>query len=197
VLEMIGIHFFTSPNISLWKAANGNIWRENYLKNRFLKHIHYFRGFAMLNVVIIHLWQIPAIYSNRGDVKLINGVRELAFHNSTLYLLFISGFLFQYLSIKFDLIKYYKHKIIHIILPYFLFTLVLVLIEQVPNLAKHEFSIFLFLKYLCRSLVFGSAKIQYWYIPFITIIFVFSPLILKIPASILIKLYWFQVSFHY
>lgn len=151
---------------------------------KFLKHIHYFRAFAIINIVIVHLWHIPSAYQDHHGVELVNTVREVAFHDSTIYFLFISGFLFYYLSPRFELIKYYRNKLFNVISPYLIIASSIVLINQLPVVTGREESLLQFFKYLGRSLLNGSAQIQYWYIPFISLVFLISPFLLKIPATV-------------
>lgn len=154
-------------------------------ETKILKHLHYFRGFAILNILIVHIWQFPAGYENFRFVGLIDSTRELLFHNSTIYFLFISGFLFYYLSPKFTLKKYYRSKFLNVILPYIFLTFVITLLHSVLH---SGFSLSAFIRNLTDALLQGSAQVQYWYIPFIAIVFLISPLLLRIPKDFLKKI---------
>jgi len=157
----------------------------------FLKHIHYFRAFAIINIVIIHIWHIPSKYQDYPGVGFINIVRDVAFHDSTIYFIYISGFLFYHLSPKFELAKYYKSKLLNVILPFILISTFLILLKNARLFVQHEDPLINFFKYLVETLLHGSAQIQYWYIPFIFIIFLVSPLLLKIPKNIFRKIIFF------
>ena len=157
-------------------------------KNRFLKHIHYFRAFAIINIVIIHTWRIPSEYKESQHLTylLIETFREVSFHDSTIYFVFISGFLFHYLSPRFELIKYYKSKIFNVIFPY-IFMTSLVLFKHANEFTNIEYTLFFSAKKIFTTFVYGKAQIQYWYIPFISLVFLISPLLLKIPKNIFYK----------
>ena len=148
---------------------------------KFLKHIHYFRGFAIINIMLVHIWHFPGKFQDQSSVKTINSIRELLFHDSTIYFIFISGFLFYYLSHKFKIIKYYKSKFLKIITPYIFLTILIFLFYNYSELAGNGGAIINTMKELFRTIAAGTAQIQYWYIPFIALIFLVSPFLLKIP----------------
>ena len=154
-------------------------------KATFLKHIHYFRAFAIINVAVVHLWYIPSSVTKESydsACSLVNIVREVVFHDSTIYFIFISGFLFFYLSPKFELKRYYKNKLINVISPYILMTL-LVFLLNINKSIHLKFSSLFSIKQILFVFLFGKAQLQYWYIPFISLVFLISPLLLKIPAK--------------
>lgn len=153
-------------------------------KSKYLKHIQYFRAFAIINIVFVHSWEFPSDYQHNGSFYLLNTIRELVFHDSTIYFLFISGFLFHYLSPKFELVKYYKNKLHYVIFPYIFMTL-LVLIDHKASLITDNNCTFISFFYdFSESLITGNVQPQFWYIPFIAIVFIISPLLLKIPKKI-------------
>ncbi len=158
------------------------------IQKKFLNHIHYFRGFAIINIVIAHIWHVPFEFKNHQEADFVNIFREVIFHGSTIYFIFISGFLFYYLSFNFKTGKYYKNKIFNVISPYIFISFFILLVNTIPLLIKYEFSIYIFLKTLLKTCILGSAQVQYWYIPFISLIFLISPLILKIPKTIFFKM---------
>ncbi len=147
-------------------------------KKPFLKHIHYFRAFAIINIVILHTWHAPA--SAKTAFSTVNIIRELLFHSSTIYFIFISGFLFYYLSERFVISRYYKSKLLNVIFPYTFLTS-LVLIAHKTHLLNNEYSSYPPEMHPLLIFVYGKAQWQYWYIPFVTLIFIVSPLLLKLP----------------
>ncbi|MBU0944836.1 MAG: acyltransferase [Proteobacteria bacterium] len=166
--------------------------QETAEKKSFLNHIHYFRAFAILNIVIVHVWHIPRIYieSQYASYTLINVLREVMFHESTIYFIFISGFLFYYLSPKFNIQRYYKSKFTNVISPYIFMTL-FALIIHLNDFIRPEDSLLLSFKKILNVFIYGKAQVQYWYIPFISLVFIISPFILKIPKPILSKIILF------
>ena len=157
-------------------------------KKKFLRHIHYFRGFAILNIVFIHTWYSPALYVGSNSNAVIDVTRAVTFHSSTIYFLFISGFLFFYLSTNFNLVKYYKNKLLNVISPYIFLTIAILIFENYNSIIQYELDLIRFSKKLVWTLIRGNVKIQYWYIPFISLVFVVSPLFLKIPKKVFKKL---------
>ncbi|MCC7280281.1 MAG: acyltransferase [Chromatiaceae bacterium] len=152
------------------------------VKPPFLRHIHYFRGFVILNIVLVHTWVAPREFSDRDDARLINLIAAIAFHDSTIYFVFISGFLFYYLSHRFDLLRYYKTKLVFVVSPYILMTtLVLLARGGLSGLVTERIELEAFVGDWIYALFHGTAQVQYWYIPFIVPVFLVSPLLLRIP----------------
>ncbi|WP_170265491.1 acyltransferase family protein [Thiohalocapsa marina] len=150
-------------------------------KRPFLAHIHYFRAFAIINIVLVHTWVAPSEFSDRADAHLLNLIREIAFHDATLYFIFISGFMFSYLSPKFTLARYYHSKLVTVISPYILMTMLVLVARAMPDVLGGSFDLGAFLASLWHALLTGSAQVQFWYIPFIAVVFLVSPLLLRIP----------------
>ncbi|CDF78239.1 acyltransferase 3 [Formosa agariphila KMM 3901] len=154
----------------------------------FLKHFHYFRGFAIINIVFAHLISYspaPSSLIDSSRTELLNSLREILFHNSTIYFLFVSGFLFYYLSSNFRINAYYKNKLKNVIVPYILISTLLLLIKSFRSFDQfniNEFSIEWF-----NNIIYGKSQLQFWYIPFISIVFLISPLLLLVPYNIRIK----------
>ncbi len=149
-------------------------------KPKFQKHFHYFRSFAILNVMMVHLWRLPEEYDTSQLSSTIQRVREYLFHDSTIYFIFISGYLFRYLAVNFKWQKFYVAKLKNVAVPYLVWTLFVVLFEifilKVSGVS---------LGTVLSNLFTGKTQVQYWYIPFIIPIFVISPLLLKIPTRYL------------
>lgn len=150
-------------------------------KTVFLRYVHYMRGIAILNIVFVHVMFAPENLISTNEHNFLALVREVLFHASTLYFLFISGFLFYHLSSRFNLKKYFKGKLSFVIAPYFIITTILTIISIVVAYKTDGFSFFESGKLYVGNLIFGRGQLQFWYIPFICILFLISPLILKIP----------------
>jgi hypothetical protein len=153
-------------------------------KKPFLNHIHYFRAFAIINIVMVHVWHLGAGETNTHKEVggWINLIRELMFHGSSIYFLFISGFLFSYLSKNPDPAKYYRGKLFNVIIPYIFITLLTSSLRFIianhtlpfsPELLSHAGAI------VIQTLLHGTAETPFWYIPFVTLIFIISPFLLK------------------
>lgn len=152
-------------------------------KRKFLYDMHYFRAFAIVNILFAHTWKIPPSISN--EYKTLNVLSEVLFHDSTIYFIFISGFLFHYLSFNFSIAKYYKSKIFNVITPYivvstFVFILKAVLASDMFHL---NLSVDLSFSGYLTTIIYGRAQIPFWYIPFISGVFLVSPILLKIKKA--------------
>jgi surface polysaccharide O-acyltransferase-like enzyme len=149
----------------------------------FLRHIHYFRAFAIISIIIVHTWIIPSQYRgiHKSAYTLVDSTCDILFHDSTIYFIFISGFLFCYLSPKFEILKYYKSKLFNVISPYIFMTLFVATLQFIKELITQH-TIHFSAPEILSMLIHGTAQVQYWYIPFIALVFVISPFLLKIPT---------------
>jgi hypothetical protein len=149
-------------------------------KRPFLLYMHYFRAFAIINIVLLHVWR-SSLCTQPETERVSYIIRHTVFSNSTIYFIFISGFLFYYLSENFNVIRYYKSKIMNVILPYVIFSSIFLIIQaynqgEVRSIGEY---IHIYLN--------GKAQFSYWYIPFISLIFVISPFLLKIDEALFRK----------
>lgn len=156
-------------------------------EKKFLNHIHYFRGFAIINIVMAHVWRLPPEFRNQPGAQLIPPLREVVFHDSTIYFLFISGFLLQYLAPRIKAKKYYKSKLFFVVFPFLFMSLSITFLRFFISKGHGEVSLLSFLTQAMEPIALGNAQVQYWYIPFIVPIFLISPFLLKIPKSIFNK----------
>jgi surface polysaccharide O-acyltransferase-like enzyme len=145
----------------------------------FLRHVHYFRAFAIVSILFAHLWDLPIGHADR---PILFAMRELLFHTSTAYFLFISGFLFIHLSADFDIKRYYRSKLLYVVVPYTLLSTLIFCIKHAPSLGSESTPELL--KELGLALLRGTAVAPYWYIPFLVIIIAVSPLLLTLPARV-------------
>lgn len=148
--------------------------------NSFDWGMHYFRAFAILCIVLVHFFN-----------KM--GYREISksfFDTSTIFFLFISGYLCQFLDLKkkTEPIVYYKKKLLNVVLPYIICTLATVAIVFVCGVHKVYVASpeDLTAIGLIKMFLFGRAQVQYWYIPFIVIVFAFSPLLLRLNNYVIV-----------
>jgi len=149
----------------------------------FLIHIHYFRAFAIINIMLLHLWSLPKEIN--ADISgFIHHLQHPIFHGGTIYFVFISGFLFQYLSEGFQAKRYLTNKFLFVILPYIFLSVAIFVFSILPSLVSDAASALRIIRRLFFLLLRGNAQIQFWYIPFITVVFLVSPLLLKLPARV-------------
>lgn len=125
---------------------------------------HYFRAFAILMVMACHSFMIL------GHEE----INRIFFTSATHFFLFISGYLCQYLNDTrpTSAVVYYSKKLKNVLLPYLFFTILYSFVAWPGGgfaaIPKH--------------FALGSAQGQLWYIPFVTPLFLVSPLILKLKA---------------
>jgi probable poly-beta-1,6-N-acetyl-D-glucosamine export protein len=134
--------------------------------------------------MLVHLWFIPDRISAVTGTHFIDTIHEILFHDSTIYFLYISGFLLYYLSGGFKVQKYFKNKLSYVVIPYLLITFVLTVQSEAPKLLSGHSRMDESLGVFFSNVVFGKAQVQFWYIPFIIPIFLISPLLLNIPNKI-------------
>ncbi|WP_318308106.1 acyltransferase family protein [Flagellimonas crocea] len=161
--------------------------KNSITKKPFLWSFHYFRAFAILNIIFIHTWRFPPKTEYTGSSSFVDATRDMLFHGSTIYFLFISGFLFHYLSTKFNIRGYYVSKIKNVVAPYVFISIFLIFAEDFTgaraNLPWSEY----FFK-IPRQLINGTASFQFWYIPFIILVFAISPLFLRLKERDFVRL---------
>lgn len=154
-------------------------------KTNFLNYINVFRGLAILLIIMGHTMQF-------GDSKdIINIINCEMICGGTALFIFISGFLFQHLSAKYEFKNYMSKKWTNVIMPY--------LIVSIPGIA---FCLFCPVAYknsfmglspwiqIPLHLTIGRVhNIPTWFIPMIIIFFLCSYLFLKLEKKgILYKL---------
>lgn len=140
----------------------------------FLNYINYFRGFAILIVVLGHF-----VYANSNSeiIKLILTI----FKGGTGPFVFISGFLFHHIFYRrgFNYKKFMVNKVKNVLLPY-----TIIIIPALTycvlnyginsNLYKNHKLLYVLIYYYS-----GSALFPTWYIPFAMFLFLASPIFIK------------------
>ncbi len=150
----------------------------------------YFRGVAIIFIVAGHSfgpWHIDT-FIEKLLVNLIYG--------GTVLFVFISGFFFHYIFYNtFNLKKFLVKKYQNVLLPYIILTISGISYyklssTQFPWVEKLELhnveSVSEYIRMIAIYLWTGCIASTYWYIPFISIIFIMSPIFLsyiKLPAS--------------
>ena len=141
-----------------------------------LRSIEYFRAFAIIFIVAGHFFYISGI---EPSGLLEQTIQNIIYGGTTLFV-FISGFLFHHVFyINFYYKRFIKKKIKVIVLPYIVFSLIPVAYYAIKNINSHLYFDVDFFNYAALSLkylVTGSGLQIYWYIPFIMVVFLLSPL---------------------
>ena len=145
----------------------------------------YFRAIAILCIVAGHsLW-------GYGKLSQSNAI---LFVNATVYFVFIAGYLFQYLSYKFDYKEYLKKKFTNVIIPYFITTVPFAIIFTFTLTDKN-----CPLYYMSEPMRFISSfpcglyvNPVTWFVGMICIFFLFAPVFLKLEKN---KKVWYTLLF--
>ena len=146
-------------------------------KKKFINSINYFRGLAIIIIVLGHSfdlahWNISNNFENFIYALSLNG---------TVYFVFISGFLYYHIFYhKFNYKKFMYKKTQYVLLPYILISIVPILLTvflndgggQLPdNLKESPFVAIIW------YLITGEIIVAYWYIPMAMLLFAVSPLV--------------------
>lgn len=169
----------------------------------FLPSIHYFRGIAIVTIVIGHCYKIvgfPQAYSldfSLNGLALIFSIVEKTLASllsgGTALFVFISGFMFHHVFYKrFRYVPFMQKKVINVFLPYLILSIPILLINCRGLLRRHnELSELGTIKLLVVStihwLTVGTHLTAYWYIPFAMVLFLASPifmLFIKLPDRV-------------
>lgn len=141
-----------------------------------LRSIEYFRALAIIFIVAGHFFYISDIKPSGLFEQTIQNI----IYGGTSLFVFISGFLFHHVFYNNFCYKLFlKKKIKVIVLPYLAFSSLPVVYYTMKNVDSYLYFDIGFLNYIALSLkylVTGSVLEIYWYIPFIMLIFLLSPL---------------------
>ncbi len=154
-------------------------------KKEMLNYINVFRGLAILLIIAGHTMQIGA----KGS--LLNNISFEIFAGGTALFIFISGFLFQHLSYKFEYKDYMLKKWKNVIIPYIITSVPgIILCLTIPLIYKNPFD---GLNPILQTGIFLTTgrvhNVPVWFIPMIIIFFILSYFLLFLEKkNILYKL---------
>src|SRR3990167_724299 len=139
-------------------------------------HIHNFRGLAAVFIVATHVLAALDWSNNPG----LERVLRYFFANGTTFFLFISGYLFEYLSSRFEVASYWRQKLRFVVLPYLIVSApALFLFTQVMHRegVGSDFYQQPVTTQIIQFLVTGKHLAPFWFIPTIVAFFLFAPVI--------------------
>jgi peptidoglycan/LPS O-acetylase OafA/YrhL len=154
---------------------------KNKNQPSFLGYLHSFRGFAIINIVIIHAfaYALYAFSNHNFDLKNPYNIgNELLFHNSTIYFAVISGILFSVVLKSKGYKRFYGSKFKNVLLPYLFLTLVFSIFNGSignPFALDHDFVAYLQVAF--NNFIYGTAQFPYWYIPILIFLYLVTPLL--------------------
>jgi acyl-CoA synthetase (AMP-forming)/AMP-acid ligase II len=149
------------------KKSIGNIWNS----------INYFRAIAIFSIVLAHTDLIAWDINNKFEKITMSLVRD----NAILFF-FISGFIFYHFSENnFNYRKFIIGKIKNLVIPYLVLSISIIIIQYFLNgprmlLTGYEINS---VKSVLSALIKGTALIPYWFVPFMFIMFLMSPLFIR------------------
>ncbi|MGR2768000.1 acyltransferase family protein [Photobacterium ganghwense] len=160
----------------------------NYTEKKYLKSLNWFRGIAIIFVVLTHVY--PISFSDDTAYVVFS-----VFNNGTFYFVFIAGYLFWHLKDRFEYKTYLRKKIDFVVLPYiFVYLSVLILVSIASNFYELPWVVNILepLKQegiVWHMLVGGKGpNPPMWFIPMICIFFIMSSWIYKLSES---KIFYF------
>lgn len=135
-----------------------------------LNYIHYFRALAIIFIVLGHSIDI---FDWPDGSELERWLRIFISNGSALFV-FIAGYLFQHLLVRFDAKKYYKNKLTNVLLPYLIVSIPAIIIftfilerDGVP-VGLYDSS---YMNIITYFILTGRHLAPLWFIPMIAIFF--------------------------
>lgn len=153
-----------------------------------LNYINYFRAIAIVMIVLGH----SICWGNKeGRIYMTN---TFLFKGGTFIFVFIAGFLFQYLSYKFEYLDYLKKKFFNVVLPYFFCITPAIIAFLLTNTnqkipLEHMNGFLKVVSSYLFGMVFNNPT---WFVGMIIIFFIAAPLFLFIKKH---KFLWLSALF--
>jgi len=150
-----------------------------------LQYIHWYRGFAMIHIVLWHSFYAGIPFDSFWE-KFFRALMN----NGTTFFVFISGFLFAYLANRYEYKDYLVKKFKYVILPYFIVSIPALVwrfsqfqagelpVDDVPAEVIHNAALF-----FGWTMVTGFHYGPLWFIPYVALIFLLAPLFYRIANS--------------
>ena len=146
-------------------------------KKRFINSINYFRGLAIILIVLGHSNDL-ARYDMSSNLE---ALLLALIKNSTVYFVFISGFLYHHIFYhRFNYKKFMIKKTQYVLLPYLLISIIPIMLTvfmldggQVLPDSLRDRPLLAIIWYFFT----GKVIVAYWYIPMAMLLFAISPLV--------------------
>lgn len=148
---------------------------------RFLRALHHFRGIAVLFVVAGHSFMLAGVHVDTFPERMFGNLVA----GGTFLFVFLSGFLFQYHSLRdFQYGRFLATRMRHVLLPYLLLSAIPIahaLIHRDPMyggmfLPRGEGLLEAWLIPALKYVATGRVVIAYWFIPYVMLNFACAPL---------------------
>jgi len=148
----------------------------------FLNHIHNYRAVAILGVVATHTLQSFNWPSGSWAFSSLNFI----LNETSIWFVFIAGFLFQHLSGRFKFPKYLLSKVKFVVLPYLILSIPALLYFTLIDRQDNVWTGFYDHSPLVQAGLFlltGKHLAPYWFIPMICLFYLLAPLFVRIDKS--------------
>lgn len=158
----------------------------------FLSHIHNFRAYAIVGIVGAHCLHAFAW----NDHPYMFRFFDTLFNQSSVLFFFIAGFMFQYLSGRFEKWDYWNKKLKNVIVPYLLLSIPSIYYYTQFAIQDNTWSGFYdnpLYEQVFFFLITGKQLAPFWFVPTIALFYVIAPLLIKADRDR--RIYWFLPVF--
>lgn len=153
----------------------------------FLAHIHNFRAYAIIGIVGAHT--LHAFQWN--DHPYVFNLFDTLFNQSSVLFFFIAGFMFQYLSPRYEMWSYWRKKIRNVITPYLILSVPAIIYYTQFAVQDNTWTGFYdnpLYEQVFFFLITGKHLAPFWFVPTIAIFYVFAPLLVRADRDR--RIYW-------
>lgn len=151
----------------------------------FIKHLHAFRGFAIVMIVAAHSWSY-LLFGGDFDVMpakvAVYSVAETLFHGSTIYFAVISGLLFGLILRDRGWKRFFRSKVLNVLMPYAIVSLFFLSAfwPMYVQWFESEGMSTNFLVAYTNGILTGQIMLPFWYIPILMMLYAATPLVDKV-----------------
>ena len=153
----------------------------------FLSHIHNFRAYAIVGIVGAHTLHAFQWHEHPEMFRFF----DTLFNQSSVLFFFIAGFMFQYLSGRFEKWNYWKKKARNVILPYLLLSIPSLYYYTMLGVQDNVWAGFydnpLYLQ-VFYFLITGKHLAPFWFVPTIALFYIVAPLLIRADRDR--RIYW-------
>lgn len=151
----------------------------------FLNYIHSFRGIAILAIVAHHV--VACLQWDNSELK---RTVLILLGNGSIYFVFIAGFLFQFLSPKYQFKSFLAKKLKWVITPYLILSIPAIVLcltttagFSAPDWFNQQFSGWTTPGKIFMYFLTGAHLPPFWFIPMISIFYIVSPVLIKLDRN--------------
>jgi len=143
----------------------------------FLQHIHNLRTIAIIFLVGTHSMHNLAWPEESLTLHILN----ILVREASIWFVFISGFLFHYLSDRFDTLTYWRKKALTVILPYIVISApaLYASVTFYPQVMPEGFYTLPLWSQTLLFLATGKHLAPFWFVPAMIIFFMMAPILIK------------------